>query len=83
MFIFTLFGEDSHFDEHIFQRGWFNYQPVIICDRRPFHSFLQLWLGACFLFRAHLFLFSLVTLGMAVFREKDCQEDERTVKGKG
>ena len=21
-----LFGEDSHFDEHIFQRGWFNHQ---------------------------------------------------------
>ena len=22
-----LFGEDSQFDEHIFQRGWFNHQP--------------------------------------------------------
>ena len=22
-----LFGEDSHFDEHIFQMGWFNHQP--------------------------------------------------------
>ena len=21
-----LFGEDSHFDEHIIQRGWFNHQ---------------------------------------------------------
>ena len=21
-----LFGEDSHFDEHIFQMGWFNHQ---------------------------------------------------------
>ncbi len=21
-----LFGEDFHFDEHIFQRGWFNHQ---------------------------------------------------------
>ena len=20
-------GEDSHFDEHIFQMGWFNHQP--------------------------------------------------------
>ena len=20
-------GEDFHFDEHIFQRGWFNHQP--------------------------------------------------------
>ena len=27
-FLFTpLFGEDSHFDEHIFQMGWFNHQP--------------------------------------------------------
>ena len=26
-FIFTpKIGEDSHFDEHIFQRGWFNHQ---------------------------------------------------------
>ena len=24
-----LFGEDSHIDEHIFQMGWFNHQPVI------------------------------------------------------
>ena len=24
--IFTLFGEDSHFDEHICQMGWFNHQ---------------------------------------------------------
>ncbi len=23
-----LFGEDSHFDDHIFQRGWFNHQVV-------------------------------------------------------
>ena len=22
-----LFGEDSHYDEHIFQMGWFNHQP--------------------------------------------------------
>ena len=21
-----IFGEDVHFDEHIFQRGWFNHQ---------------------------------------------------------
>ena len=27
-FLFSpLFGEDSHFDEHIFQMGW-NHQPV-------------------------------------------------------
>ena len=26
-FLFSpSFGEDSHFDEHIFQRGWFNHQ---------------------------------------------------------
>ena len=26
-FLFSpLFGEDSHFDEHIFQMGWFNHQ---------------------------------------------------------
>ena len=29
-FVFSpLFREDSHFDEHIFQRGWFNHQPDI------------------------------------------------------
>ena len=28
-FIFTpKIGEDSHFDEHIIQMGWFNHQPV-------------------------------------------------------
>ena len=28
-FLFSpLPGEDSHVDEHIFQRGWFNHQPV-------------------------------------------------------
>ena len=27
-FLFSpLFKEDYHFDEHIFQRGWFNHQP--------------------------------------------------------
>ena len=26
VFFSSLFGEDSHFDEHIFQRGWFNHQ---------------------------------------------------------
>ena len=26
-FFSLLFGEDSHFDEHIFQMGWFNHQP--------------------------------------------------------
>ena len=29
-FLFSsLFGEDSQFDEHIFQMGWFNHQPEI------------------------------------------------------
>ena len=23
-------GEDSHFDDHIFQMGWFNHQLVIL-----------------------------------------------------
>ena len=28
--IFTSkFGEDFQFDEHIFQMGWFNHQPVV------------------------------------------------------
>ena len=28
-FVFTpTWGNDSHFDKHIFQRGWFNHQPV-------------------------------------------------------
>ena len=26
-FFSSLLGEDSHFDEHIFQMGWFNHQP--------------------------------------------------------
>ena len=32
-------GEDSHFDGHIFQLGWFNHQPVIVGDTHipPFH----------------------------------------------
>ena len=32
-FIFTLkLGEDVQFEEHIFQMGWFNHQPVIVQD---------------------------------------------------
>ena len=23
-------GEDSHFDEHIFQMGWFNHPPTVV-----------------------------------------------------
>ena len=31
-FIFTpKIGEDYHFDKHIFQMGWFNHQPVLLC----------------------------------------------------
>ena len=30
IFIFTpILGENSHFDEHIFQMGWFNHQLVV------------------------------------------------------
>ena len=32
-FLFSsILGEDSHFDDHIFQRGW-NHQPVIFPER--------------------------------------------------
>ena len=35
-FIFTpKIGEDSHFDEHIFQRGWFNHQLVMGFPLQP------------------------------------------------
>ena len=35
-FIFTPnLGDMIQFDEHIFQRGWFNHQPVIFADRKP------------------------------------------------
>ena len=38
-FLFSpLFREDSHFDKHIFQRGWFNHQLVI-------HWVLATWPG--------------------------------------
>ena len=30
LFIITLFREDSQFDEHIFQMGCFNHQPVVL-----------------------------------------------------
>ena len=29
MLFSPLFGEDSHFDEHIFSDGWFNHQPDV------------------------------------------------------
>ena len=33
-FLFSpLLGEDSHFDEHIFQGGWFNHQPDIYHEK--------------------------------------------------
>ena len=39
-FLFSpLFGEDSHFDEHIFQRGWFNHQLDV-----HFRGFLANWI---------------------------------------
>ena len=35
--IFTPTWEDSQFDEHIFQMGWFNHQPVffLMAQLRP------------------------------------------------
>ena len=46
LFIFTpKIGEDSHFDEHIFQMGWFNHQLVIFRSESIGHSggFALLW----------------------------------------
>ena len=34
-------GKDSHFDDHIFQVGWFNHQPVMISPGHYFHDFLD------------------------------------------
>ena len=34
IFYSSLPGEGFHFDEHIFQRGWFNNQPVIDCKKK-------------------------------------------------
>ena len=33
-----LFGEDSHFDEHIFQRGWFNHQLTLTSNPHPLNT---------------------------------------------
>ena len=33
-----LFGEDSQFDDHIFQRGW-NHKPAIVCNRHTHTHF--------------------------------------------
>ena len=47
VFVYTpiLFGEDVQFEEHIFQMGWFNHQPVIVQaifsidpDLQPFNT---------------------------------------------
>ena len=54
-FLFSpLFGEDSHFDEHIFQRGWFNHQldffsPKLASKNRL--SLLQMNLNEHIIFR--------------------------------
>ena len=40
-----LFGEDSHFDDHIFQVGWFNHQP----------AYLSCWKVGCDLLFTHWF----------------------------
>ena len=38
-FLFSsLFGEDSHFDEHIFQIGWFNHQPGFCVTKMRFST---------------------------------------------
>ena len=45
--IFFIFapkiGEDSQFDEHIFQRGWFNHQPDYFCRSCLFLAQLYIW----------------------------------------
>jgi len=33
--LFSLFGEDSHFDKHIFQMGWFNHQLALTLMPQP------------------------------------------------
>ena len=39
-FIFTPnIGEDSHFDEHVFERGWFNHQLVMVASFFPSEVF--------------------------------------------
>ena len=35
-----LFGEDFQFDEHIFQMGWFNHQPVNVVALIMSNSYL-------------------------------------------
>ena len=40
MFIPIIWGRWTHFDEHIFQMGWFNHQPDIDCWEFP-HYFQQ------------------------------------------
>ena len=37
LFSSRKFGEDSHFDEHIFQRGWFNHQLDIFGKASDHH----------------------------------------------
>ena len=38
-FLFSpLFGEDSHFDDHIFQMGWFNHQPDNLFPKKTIAS---------------------------------------------
>ena len=48
-----LFGDDdSQFDEHIFQRGWFNHQPVFHESLRGFWTFVwevhEIWTSNLF-----------------------------------
>ena len=39
----SLFAENSHFDEHIFQMGWFNHQPVLYLLQGPYNFEHLLW----------------------------------------
>ena len=52
----SLFGEEFQFDEHIFQMGWFNHQPVFVVSSFPGVSWSNLtntyfsngvWFGNC------------------------------------
>ena len=61
-FVFSpLFGDYSHFDEHIFQRGWFNHQLVILkitgsqeCWSMMLHKCWDYLLFQGFIFRFHV-----------------------------
>jgi len=46
-FMFTpKIGEESHFDEHIFEMGWFNYQPARVFGALVFNGAMVFFEGA-------------------------------------